>query len=30
MQKEAVRDKSESSVFIDFLRIHNEYILIKN
>lgn len=29
MQKEAVRDKSGSSVPIDFLRLDNEYFLIK-
>lgn len=29
MQKEAVRDKSESPVFSDFLGIKNEYFLIK-
>lgn len=28
-KKEAVRDKSGSSVSIDFLRIDNEYFLIK-
>lgn len=29
MQKEAIRDKSESSVFIQFLGMCNEYLLIK-